>query len=66
LRLLDERLTRGVTERDEPEVKDALVTIRDQAPSLISDLGDTLTNIAYGVSGNYVFQWLQALAINLR
>jgi len=62
LTVIDQKLTNGVTVADEDEIKNALETIREESPSLLTELSVALTNVCYGVSGNYVFQWLQAIA----
>lgn len=61
LRFIHQKLGDGVTLADERDIKKALAAVLAEAPGLFSRLGEALRNVAYGVGGNYVFQWLQAL-----
>jgi hypothetical protein len=47
---------------NEAKVKEALVTVRDLAPTTFSDLTEALKGTLYGVSGNTVFLCLQQVA----
>lgn len=58
LKLIDEKLARGVSGDDEVVVKSALRVITEEAPDIIDELSEALKNTAYGVSGNAVYNWL--------
>jgi hypothetical protein len=62
LQLIDSKLEKGASQQDDEELREALTTIRDQEPTLFQDVGVALTNVLYGVSGNYVYQIFQAIA----
>ena len=62
LELIDKKLENGVSQDDEPELKDALRVINSESPDIIDELGIALKNTAYGVSGNTVYQWLVSIS----
>jgi predicted SnoaL-like aldol condensation-catalyzing enzyme len=62
LKVIDERLERGVRQDDEVALKEALRVISEESPDIIDELGIALKNTAYGVCGNTVYQWLVSIS----
>jgi hypothetical protein len=58
---IDEIVVRGPKPEDEQDFKAAAKVVNKVSPSSFQELYGLIKNSLYGVSGNYVFQWLQRL-----
>lgn len=60
--LLKEKLNNNINEEnDKEEIRQILLEIKETDESVFNEIKNALRNTAYGVSGNFVFQWLQTL-----
>jgi hypothetical protein len=57
------KLEGEVGKDDDQEIKQALVVIKDEAPTIWEELGLALQNVVYGVAGNYVFELLKTIPL---
>lgn len=61
LELIEAKLQSGIGPADETQVTAALMAIQHASPGMYERLRAGLVNTMYGVSGNYVFAWIQAI-----
>lgn len=61
LTIIDQKLTEGVKFTDEEAVKRALAIIRQEKPSVFTQLHSIFLNLSYEVSGGFLFKWIEAL-----
>ena len=65
LMLIDQKLSSGIGPGDEERLNEALSVIYGEKPEVLGPLRSALSNLSYGVAGNYIFQLLQAFLATL-
>jgi len=62
LTIINNKLINGVLPQDEKEIKQAIVTVRENSADVFNELENALKSTMYGVAGNCIYNWLTQIS----